>query len=294
MKIIVILTTMLLSASCATAIQKYEIRYILAPDFEFHQMKNTAALSDTEKESLTQNKMENIRYGLKRLNSKDIDIKTQDNKIILHSKISVTPDYIKENIILNYHEFDLKFVNDEFSLLAADYVKNNSIVINDTSLSAVSRDIGGKIKLPETLEIKFYYEFDKNTKKYRALYPMALNKKSEMSGEQLRKAYSVSDEYGRPALHVETTEEGERTLAEITSRENQGKRLAIIVDQFILSAPAIMEQISGGKIQITGNFSQEEIDRLSNSINQSAGSKKLKLTIVKEEITPLISEKQGR
>ena len=40
--------------------------------------------------------------------------------------------------------------------------------------------------------------------------------------------------------------------------ENVKKRLAIVLDDIVYSAPVIQERISGGKAQITGSFSDEE------------------------------------
>ena len=55
-------------------------------------------------------------------------------------------------------------------------------------------------------------------------------------------------------------------FAEVT-RENIGRRLAIIVDGRICSAPVIQGEISGGKAQITGNFSEKEAKELAAKIS---------------------------
>src|SRR5574340_559881 len=51
--------------------------------------------------------------------------------------------------------------------------------------------------------------------------------------------------------------QGARDFDRITS-ENVKKRLAIVLDGVVYSAPVIQERISGGDAQITGSFSEEE------------------------------------
>jgi preprotein translocase subunit SecD len=51
--------------------------------------------------------------------------------------------------------------------------------------------------------------------------------------------------------------EGARRFERITS-DNVGKRLAIVLDGTVYSAPVIRERIAGGQAQITGSFTPEE------------------------------------
>ena len=53
------------------------------------------------------------------------------------------------------------------------------------------------------------------------------------------------------------TSKGQKQFAEITSR-NIGKRLAIIIDGKLISAPNIQSAITAGEGQITGSFSEQE------------------------------------
>jgi preprotein translocase subunit SecD len=58
-------------------------------------------------------------------------------------------------------------------------------------------------------------------------------------------------------VSIEFDREGARRFERITS-ENVGKRLAIVLDNTIYSAPVIRERIAGGQAQITGSFTIEE------------------------------------
>jgi SecDF, P1 head subdomain len=73
---------------------------------------------------------------------------------------------------------------------------------------------------------------------------------------------------GRPEIAVTFTEQGRQHFAEVT-RESIGKRLAIIINGQIYSAPVIRTEISGGKAQITGDFTAQEAKDLSNQINEA-------------------------
>ena len=57
------------------------------------------------------------------------------------------------------------------------------------------------------------------------------------------------------------TPKGKKQFAKVT-RKNVGRRLAIIIDGKVISAPVIQSEIPGGKGQISGNFTAQEASRL--------------------------------
>lgn len=65
----------------------------------------------------------------------------------------------------------------------------------------------------------------------------------------------------RPEVFLEFDEEGAKLFEQLTAK-NVGKRLAIFVDNEILTAPTVNERISGGQAQITGQFTVAEARRL--------------------------------
>jgi preprotein translocase subunit SecD len=71
---------------------------------------------------------------------------------------------------------------------------------------------------------------------------------------------------GAPQIEVEFTEVGGELFAAIT-KENIDKRLAIVLDGHLYSAPVIRSEIPGGKAQITGSFTEEEARELAAKIN---------------------------
>jgi len=67
-------------------------------------------------------------------------------------------------------------------------------------------------------------------------------------------------------IGFELTPQGRQRFAEAT-RQNIGKRLAMIMDGQLCSAPVVQTEISGGKGLITGNFTPQRAKELSDKIN---------------------------
>ncbi|MFZ1108701.1 MAG: protein translocase subunit SecD [Rhodomicrobium sp.] len=83
-----------------------------------------------------------------------------------------------------------------------------------------------------------------------------------VSGDDLSDAYAGFDsQSGQPAVMFTLNVKGAAAFARVT-RENIGKPFAIILDNKVVSAPVIRSEIPGGHGQITGHFSQEEVNRL--------------------------------
>jgi len=67
----------------------------------------------------------------------------------------------------------------------------------------------------------------------------------------------ISDRFGEPHVSIKFNAQGAADFDRITN-ENVRKRLAIVLDGVVHSAPVIQERISGGQAQITGNFTMDE------------------------------------
>jgi SecD/SecF fusion protein len=87
-----------------------------------------------------------------------------------------------------------------------------------------------------------------------------LNAASEMTGDKVsdaRPSVGSGMNAGQYEVQMENTKDGAREWARITGA-NVGKRLAIVLDNTVYSAPKIIDRITGGTSQITGSFSNEE------------------------------------
>ena len=85
----------------------------------------------------------------------------------------------------------------------------------------------------------------------------------------LKNTHVVTDTLTKqPEIAFELSAAGQKRFAEVT-RQHIGKRLAIIIDGQVCSAPVIRSEITGGKGQISGNFTKEQARELSNKINRA-------------------------
>lgn len=90
--------------------------------------------------------------------------------------------------------------------------------------------------------------------------PIVLKKQALLTGELLTDArvqMGGRDLGSEISVGLEFNAEGARIFDKVTA-ENVGKRLAIVLDNTVYSAPQIRERISGGKASITGGFSVDE------------------------------------
>ena len=92
-----------------------------------------------------------------------------------------------------------------------------------------------------------------------------VRKKVEMTGEDLQNAYAWVDQTSfnsRNQVVVEFKPRGAKRFGEVTA-QYVNKPLAMLLDDVVYSAPNVNEEITGGRCNITGNFSLEEARNLS-------------------------------
>jgi preprotein translocase subunit SecD len=110
---------------------------------------------------------------------------------------------------------------------------------------------------PPGSELLWQRQIDKETKQERKI-PHVVEKKTLLTGADLSTArVSIDQTTSEPYVSVEFNSTGARTFAELTEK-NVGRRLAIILDGNVHSAPVIREKIPSGQAQITGGFTTEE------------------------------------
>ena len=91
---------------------------------------------------------------------------------------------------------------------------------------------------------------------YYALY--AVKKEAELTGSVITSARATIDpSYNTPVVNMEMNSEGSREWARITGA-NVNKRIAIIMDNAVFSAPKVIQKITGGNSQINGLENIEE------------------------------------
>ncbi len=114
-----------------------------------------------------------------------------------------------------------------------------------------------KGNVPPGSEILYQSTTDRKTGR-KATIPYLLRKRATLTGESITDArVQLDSQYGEPYVSLSFDARGARTFDRITG-ENVGKRLAIVLDNNVHSAPVIQDRISGGKAQITGHFTMDE------------------------------------
>ena len=156
-----------------------------------------------------------------------------DNRILIQLPGIKDPERAK-NLIGKTALLEFKLVDDERSL--EDALRGN---------------------IPEGDIIAYGLRADRSTGQ-RGSIPYLLKSKTLLTGASLETAkVQISDRFGEPNVSIKFNSQGATDFDRITG-ENVRKRLAIVLDGVVHSAPVIQERISGGQAQITGNFTMDE------------------------------------
>lgn len=150
------------------------------------------------------------------------------------------------------------------------------LVDEDHDLSAALQG-----SVPAGSEILYEYKKDPSTNRVSKT-PYLLKKRVQLGGDSLTDArVRVDQRMNKPYVAINFDKKGGRIFGNITG-ENIKKRLAIVLDNKVYSAPVIQSKITGGSAQITGNFSMDEAHDL--AIVLRAGALPAPVNIIEERI----------
>ena len=156
-----------------------------------------------------------------------------DNRILIQLPGIKDPERAK-NLIGKTALLEFKIVDDEASL--------------DEALRG---------NIPEGNVIAYGTRTDKSTGQ-KGTQPYLLKNKALLTGASLETAkVQIADRYNEPSVSIKFNSQGAADFERITG-ENVRRRLAIVLDGVVHSAPVIQEKISGGQAQITGTFTMDE------------------------------------
>jgi SecD/SecF fusion protein len=105
--------------------------------------------------------------------------------------------------------------------------------------------------------------------------------KAKLEGDGVQQASQDFDDKGRPAIKMLMTKQGERIWGDLTTN-NVGKPIAIVLDNIVYSAPNVINPITTGNSEISGSFSIEEAQDLSNILQ--SGKLPAPAKIVQEQV----------
>ena len=118
--------------------------------------------------------------------------------------------------------------------------------------------------------------------------PVLVETSANLTGDLLVNAKTEfsSRGFGEPYVSITFNAKGGQIFANVTAT-NIGKRLAIVLDGKVVSAPVIREAIPSGQAQISGNFSVEQANDL--SVILRAGALPAPVTVEEERtVGPLL------
>ena len=190
--------------------------------------------TDNIKKLATEQALETIRNRIDQFGVSEPDIRQQGEKRILIQLPGIKDTKRAKDLIGRTALLEFKLVDETHDLDAA--LKGN---------------------VPPGIEVLYEAKEDPETRRIIKI-PHLIKKRTLLTGAHLTDArVQIDSQYNEPYVSITFDKKGGRDFARITEA-NVKKRLAIVLDNKVYSAPVIQEKITGGEARITGNFTTEE------------------------------------
>lgn len=248
---------------------------------------------DAEKdfEKFRDNAIETIRKRLEAQNYLECEIAPAGGKLI-----SVRVPTISDDEKAKLEQLILRSAKLEFRLAYPDYNELGRILNDiDVAHDAYNAENPGKLLTKEKFYAEVYRPAHANLADYDLLYTLEdngkrnydlISTKVEMTGSGVKNAMVGYTQFGQREIQLEFNGEGANQFGKITTA-NVGKRLGIVLDGQLYSAPNLNEPILGGRAQITGNFSEDEAKGVADAL--VSGSMPFDITVVsRADIDPTV------
>jgi preprotein translocase subunit SecD len=190
--------------------------------------------------------LETIRNRIDQFGVSEPDIRRQGEKRILMQLPGIKDTERAKKLIGKTALLEFKLLNETGSLDAA--LKGN---------------------VPPGSEVLEQIVVDRETQRVRKNHYL-VKKRTLLTGANLMDArVEFNRQYNDPFVSIKFDKKGAKTFAKVTE-ENVNKRLAIVLDNKVYSAPVIQEKIAGGEARITGSFTDEEAKDLAIALRAGA------------------------
>ncbi len=189
-----------------------------------------------------------------------------DTSGIPKNKIKETTEVALEIIRNRIDEFGVKEPQIQIQGNDSILVELPGVVDRERALKLIGQTAFLEFKLVEDDEKKLEEAKKGNIpegfelKEFKDSY-LLLKKAPVLTGKDLASAQSTFDANMFPIVTLKFNKEGAKKFAQVTTK-NVGKRLAIVLDGVVKSAPVIREPILSGDAQITGDFTVQEAQDL--------------------------------
>jgi len=246
----------------------------LQANFAGIEQKLGRTLTEADKTEITQQALELLRNRIDKFGVSEPSIRPRGNEAIEIQLPGVKDPAGVKKAIGTTGSLEYRLVDDKYSDAASVWFKENfrdkQIPDDPVQQKMLLAEISKTIALPDTMELLFYWERDKNTGTVKPAYPIALLREIAVKGTDIKEAVVDRDEMQQIVVSFKTTPEGASKFAQATAPENKGKRLAIVLDEKVRNAPHINETISSGSGNISGGFSYDEAMTLARIIKEGA------------------------
>ncbi len=186
------------------------------------------------KEMATQQGLETIRNRVDQFGVSEPDIRRQGEKRILIQLPGIKDTKRAKELIGKTARLEFKLLDEVNDVAAAE-----------------------KGTVPPGSELLYQVKEDSETRRVSKT-PYLVLKRALLTGEYLTDAkVEIDSHYNEPYVSISFDKKGARLFERVTE-ENVKKRLAIVLDGKVYSAPVIQEKIPGGQARITGSFTDAE------------------------------------
>jgi len=277
MKRLSILLVLFLIFSCASVLknEEYRITYTFLNNNEMSQSEKSTVVGVLERrlKKYTENVSVNLTdsdeivinlekgFDLEAINKIVLDVGKVDFWLCIEKDKALNSLYTASTIIQ-------KNTEDNFRFNVSDYNKSKSpdhlfaLTLKDTSrVNLFIKHIQEHLGFDEMFQnTKFLYGLPYDEMIY--LYFVETNGKEEalVSQRHIKDANVDYDALGRPSVSIEMNEKGASRWEVITAQAYKQRRyIAVTINDKVYSAPGVMVPITTGRLQISSNFTMEEV-----------------------------------
>jgi len=214
------------------------------------------AEQDRIKKSAAEQALETIRNRIDQFGVSEPDIRNQGERRILIQLPGITDTDRAKKLIGKTALLEFKLVDETHDLTSA---------------------LDGNI--PPGTEILYQEDEDAATGRVRKT-PFLLKKQAALTGAYLNDArVQIESQYNEVSVSMRLDKKGARIFEKLTA-ENVNRRLAIVLDNKVITAPNIKERIPDGEARITGSYTADEAHDL--AIVLRAGTLPAPVDIIEE------------
>lgn len=234
------------------SIERYKSRLL---DMTINPMKNSASKTDSLKLVTIERKLTDEEVS-RRLSKSFREIFTDKEIEDIYGFYNTSAG---KKMINSFENLDEKYRN-SFQDINAELKfildRNNSQYKPDTKQR--------ELPISVDKEDGFYSVLNYEGSSYE-LKDLKLSPKVAVSKSEILEVKILKNELGRNVIDITLTKEGGNKF-KILTENNIGKPIAIVLNKKLISAPRVLDVISEGRIQINGNFSDEEAEEMVNAV----------------------------